>query len=226
MINEKAVYHVPIFATPLLFSRFKKHGTHQFPDIPKKDRKPKGWILPVNTSFPGQIEENINDPYMSMELLTSVHNDILEHCKGMMESIGAPSDISLTQFWYNSYYEGQGQEVHNHLSPSNINPFWSGIYFAKNCYRGQLQFSNMEHGLRTQPPWPHQLSKLKEYYHSVFCVGGEDGNIVLFPPFLNHHVKVGIENRHKMRLTFSFNIRINREAYLGDEHLRNGQASS
>jgi hypothetical protein len=80
--------------------------------------------------------------------------------------------------------------------------------------------------MRTQPPWPHQDSKIKGYYQDSFVVGAEDGNIVLFPPFLNHHVKVGIENRHKMRLTFSFNIRINREAYLGDEHLRNEQVSS
>jgi hypothetical protein len=84
----------------------------------------------------------------------------------------------------------------------------------------------MERGMRTQPPWPHQDSKIKGYYQDSFVVGAEDGNIVLFPPFLNHHVKVGIENRHKMRLTFSFNIRINREAYLGDEHLRNEQVSS
>jgi len=217
-MKDRVVYQVPVFPTPLLFSKFEKHGTHDFPDIPKVDRKPRGWILPVNTSFPGEKNENINDPYMSKELLSQLHDDVLDHCKQMMASLDAPTNISLKQFWYNAYYEGQGQEVHNHLAPNNTNPFWSGIYFAKNCFPGQLQFSNMNNDMRVQQLWDHENSKLKQYYHSIFNVAAQDGAIMLFPPFLNHHVKIGVENRHKMRLTFSFNVIIN-------EHLRNGQAS-
>ena len=36
----------------------------------------------------------------------------------------------------------------------------------------------------------------------------EDGDILLFPPHLEHSVQSKPENKNKMRMTFSFNIGI------------------
>jgi hypothetical protein len=211
------VTDIPIFSTPILFSKFAKHGTHEFPSIEKVDRKPFGWIMPLNTSFPG-IEEH--DPYISKELLQQVRDDVLEHCVEVMKECNMPHDISFKHFWYNSYYEGQGQEIHNHLGRNNVNPFWSGIYLCQNCYPGQLQFTKMDNSMRTQSRFPYNDSMIASYYQDMFHVRVKDGYILLFPPHLNHHVKIGVENRHKMRLTFSFNIKINERTHLTDEYFR------
>ena len=117
-------------------------------------------------------------------------------------------NIVLYNFWYNAYYEGQGQELHHHLAEDNNNPFWCGIYFAKNCFNSQLKFKRSDYSLRTQQPYDFHQTSLADYYRDTWPSGIPDGYICLFPPHLQHSVTIGEENRDKMRLTFSFNIQL------------------
>ena len=117
---------IPIFSTPILVADFEKHNEYKdkFVDVPKFERKPKTWIASVNTSFP-QVRPG--DDVMP----DGIKEDILENVKSIMSFNGLPQEIDYNNFWYNIYYDNQGQERHDHLSPKNNNPFWSGIYFAK-----------------------------------------------------------------------------------------------
>ena len=196
---------VGLFATPIIITKFNDHEKYNIESFEKIVRKPKDWNCSVNTSFPAVKKD---DPYISEETCNQIKNSITEHLQDVFECYNMPTDINLSQFWYNAYYEGQSQELHNHLAPNNVNPFWSGIYFAKNCFEGQLNFSRNEFSLRTQQPFDYRKSAIADYYSDNWASGIPDGYICLFPPHLYHTISVGEENRDKMRLTFSFNLHI------------------
>ena len=196
---------IGLFSTPIIITKFNEHEKYNIESFEKIVRKPKDWTGSVNTSFP-TVEKD--DPYISQEKSNEIKNSITEHLKDVFECYNMPTDINLTQFWYNAYYEGQSQELHNHLAPNNFNPFWSGIYFAKNCFPGQLNFSRNEYSLRTQQTFDYRKSAIADYYTDFWEASIPDGHICLFPPHLYHTVSVGKENRDKMRLTFSFNLHI------------------
>ena len=199
------VTDIPLFGTPIIITKFNDHEKYDIESFEKVVRKPEDWTCSVNTSFPAVRKD---DPYISEETCNQIKNSITEHLQDVFECYNMPTDINLSQFWYNAYYEGQSQELHNHLAPNNINPFWSGIYFAKNCFDNQLNFSRNEYSLRTQQPFDFRESAIADYYADNWTASVPDGHICLFPPHLYHTVSVGEENRDKMRLTFSFNLHI------------------
>jgi hypothetical protein len=198
------VDEVPLFATPLIVTKYNDHEKFKFDSFEKADRRPEFWTNPVNTSFPG-VEKD--DPYISQDICNKVKNSITAHLKSVFQCYNMPSNILLYNFWYNAYYEGQGQEIHNHLAEDNNHPFWCGIYFAKNCFNSQLKFRRNDSSLLLQQPFDYRESALADYYRSHWPSGIPDGYICLFPPHLDHKVTVGEENRDKMRLSFSFNIK-------------------
>ena len=200
------VEDVPLFSTPIIVTKFNDHEKYNIESFEKIDRRPKYWNNPVNTSFPG-IDKD--DPYIPRETCDQIQNSILEQVKDVFAIYKMPTDIVLYNFWYNAYYEGQGQELHNHLSEDNNNPFWCGVYFAKNCFNSQFKFRNVNTALRTHQPFDFHQTHLADYYRDVWPSGVPDGYICLFPPHLDHKVVVGEENRDKMRLSFSFNILYN-----------------
>ena len=95
---------IPIFSTPILVADFEKHNEYKdkFVDVPKFERKPKTWIAPVNTSFP-QVRPG--DDVMP----DGIKEDILENVKSIMSFNGLPQEIDYNNFWYNIYYDNQGQ---------------------------------------------------------------------------------------------------------------------
>ncbi len=199
------VEDVPLFSTPIIVTKFNDHEKYNIESFEKIDRSPKDWNnSAVNTSFP---DVGKDDPYISRETRDEIKNSILEQLKDVFAIYNMPTDIVMQNFWYNAYYEGQGIELHNHLSEDNHNPFWGGVYFAKNCFNSQFRFRYLHTGLRTQQPFDFHQTTLVDYYRSYWPSGIPDGYICLFPPHLDHTVIVGEENRDKMRLSFAFNIR-------------------
>ena len=194
-----------LFATPTIVTPFPKHKNYKWESFERVDRKPEQWFTPLNTSFP-DIEDD--DPYVDKETSDKLKGDILDHLQKVFQCYNMPHEIRYSAFWYNAYYEGDAQEPHDHLAPDNHNPYWCGIYFAKNCFDGQLVFQQKNPALRLQQTFDYPNSKLAEYYNDAWVSAMQDGMIFLFPPHLTHGIKVGIENRNKMRLTFSFNLAI------------------
>lgn len=197
---------VPLFSTPVIKINFSKHAKYagMFDTWDKVDRKPSNWLVPLNTSFP-LIQDD--DPYVNQETRDSLKEDIMFDIRRTLLKYNIPTKVEYECFWYNAYRKGQGQEVHNHLSMHNDqNPLWSGVYFAQNCDPGSFFFANHDFAWRTQQQFPYVKSNLSEYYKEFMPMNFIDGDIVLFPPHLNHGVKCGNLKEDVQRLTFSFNI--------------------
>lgn len=204
MTSERIeVETLKLFSTPVIVTLFPKHKQYQWKSFERVNRKPREWLTPVNTSFP---EIKNDDPYIDKYTSDNLKKDILEHLEKVFQCHNMPHKVNYTDFWYNAYYEGDAQELHDHLSHDNNNPYWCGIYFAKNCFPGQLAFQHKNHSLRLQQRYDHASSKLADFYQDTWAPSIQDGMIMLFPPHLTHGVRAGIENRNEMRLTFSFNL--------------------
>ena len=206
MTSERIkVETLKLFPTPAIVTSFPKHKQYKWESFERVNRKPDSWFTPLNTSFP---DINDDDPFIDKEISDRLKYDIKEHLEKVFQCYKMPHHIRYSGFWYNAYYEGDAQELHDHLSYDDYNTYWCGIYFAKNCFSGQLGFHQKNHSLRLQQRYDYANSKLADFYQDTWGPSIQDGMIILFPPHLMHGVRVGIENRKKMRLTFSFNLTI------------------
>ena len=196
---------IGLFPVPLLKIKFKDHHKYNFPEVEKKDQKPDEWVDSVHTTFPDIPDDDLIVPSTVRD---SLKIDLKYPIVEVFEQLNLPTNIRYSNFWYNIYHDNQGQEKHTHF-PGVGQPvtFWSGIYYNKNA--SPTKFFNINNMVDTQ--------KFKgwEESHIAPCLaeGGlytvEDGDILLFPPYLEHSVQSEPQHKDKMRMTFSFNITLN-----------------
>jgi hypothetical protein len=191
-----------LFATPLIKFKFTKHDLYNFPEIPKKHRKPFGWKKSLNTSF-GDVD---GDDFLSLEIKNNLVEHINQDLIVVFNSLDIGSKIKISELWYNVYHDNQGQEPHDHLPDCTmVMPFFCGIYYNKNASPTTFIRNDNYHHLTRVPSI--QNSKLKNFFDDIACPEVTPGDIILFPPWVNHSVDT--KNDSNMRLTFSFNIEYN-----------------
>lgn len=191
-----------LFAIPLIKFKFSKHHLYNFPEVPKRHNKPPAWIKSLNTSF-GNCE---GDDFLSLELKDKMIDDITDDLVTVFKSLDIPPKINISNFWYNIYHDNQGQEDHDHLCPCTEKiPFWSGVYYNKNATPTKFKRNDRYHRLTRIPETMN--SKLKDFFVDNMEPEVENGDIILFPPWVEHFVDTG--ECSDMRLTFSFNVHYN-----------------
>ena len=193
---------IGIFQTPIIKIKFKEHYKYNFPEVEKRDNKPEGWVESLNTSFPF-IDPN--DPVVSPIVKKNLIADLKSSIVDVFKQLNMPTNIDLMQFWYNIYHDNQGQEKHNHLTwVGGKNLYWCGIYYHKNASPTTFY---REPGRYELQRWPDYMdSAMAPVLCSKYFPSVEDGDIILFPPYLDHSVKSEQKPKDKMRMTFSFNI--------------------
>ena len=193
-----------LFPVPVIKIKFKDHYKYNFSEVEKRDEKPDDWISSVHTSFPGISND---DPIVSSSVRDSLESD-LKNCIGeVFKEIGLPTTIKFTNMWYNIYHENQGQEPHRHLPMvGGIMPFWSGIYYNKNA--SPTKFIRDDKLFITQLFEGYENSEMAFPLSTDFSPKVKDGDILLFPPHLEHLVESKPHHKDKMRMTFSFNIHL------------------
>lgn len=193
-----------IFPTPLLHFKFENHHKYFFDEVDKSVKKPDNWEIPLNTSFPNVQD---NDTLINLETQKKLKLDLLTSISNALKKINLPYNIDFLNFWYNIYHDDQGQEPHWHLpSAGNIMPYWSGIYYNKNC---NPTVFHRDHGAhRTLNFSGIENSEIKDCSWIEYLPNIADGDILLFPPHVIHSVKLDSSRSHLMRLTFSFNLKL------------------
>jgi hypothetical protein len=194
-----------IFPTPVIKVKFKQHKKYKFENIEKKEKYPKHWKLPLNTTFPDMIQ---GDEFIDLETLYSLKGDIRKCIDVVFKDLSLPTKYSFINFWYNIYHLNQGQEPHNHLPQNSFGlskVYWSGIYYAKNStpttFFTPSSFGDPYNFLGSTE------SKLKKFYTHKISLDIEDGDILLFPSYLHHSVPK-IKKDIRMRVTFAFNLEL------------------
>jgi hypothetical protein len=193
---------IGLFTVPLIKIKFKDHYKYNFPEVEKKDRTPKGWKMSLNSTFP-------NIPDDDLVVLPMVRNNLKKDLKFSIvetfEQLNIPTNIDFTQLWYNIYHDNQGQVKHTHFSEVGFPvPFWSGIYYNKKA--SPTKFFNINAMINTQKFKGWEESEMAPCLAEGCLFPVEDGDIILFPPYLPHSVESTPAYQNKMRMTFSFNI--------------------
>ena len=83
-------------------------------------------------------------------------------------------------------------------------PFWSGVYYNKNA--SPTKFFNDNAMINTQKFRGVEETALSTCLAEGYFPPVKDGDIVLFPPYLEHSVESQPQHKDSMRMTFSFNI--------------------
>jgi hypothetical protein len=196
---------IGLFPVPIIKFKFLKHEDYFFDELEKKSNKPNGWIRDVNSSFPNILD---NDIIIPPNFRDKLKKEILEEIIQIFHNLNMPNKIEYDGFWYNIYHIGQGQERHCHLNRIDRKfSYWSGIYYNKNST--PTVFHRPDMGFRTQAFPGHEQSRIKECYYSYQKVDVDEGDIILFPPYLDHEVLEKKDNN--TRITFSFNLALKDE---------------
>lgn len=189
-----------LFSVPVIKFKFTRHNQYKFPFIERSERIPNGWELSLNTSFPFTED---NDPYVTADVRDNLQEDLVYDISKVLKKLELPDKIYMDQFWYNIYHNNQGQEVHDHATGSGgTNCYWCGIYYNKGS--SPTTFHAPHRYMKTTIPSEYG-SLMDQFYHDMYDVEVEDGDIILFPNYMVHEVRPD-PDRKDMRLTFSFNI--------------------
>jgi predicted 2-oxoglutarate/Fe(II)-dependent dioxygenase YbiX len=169
----------------------------------KKDLNtaPSGWMTTkIITSYEN---DEINSIFQEGEELSneikSQYTNVLDtffdkKWQGYIESI-----------WFNYYENGEYQEFHTHLGTFNKLIHFAGVHFVSFD-------SSVHNSLIFLDP----ISKLRNFsleidsnnYNEIYTLNAKEGDIVIFPSYLEHGVKSGISTPGNPRITISFNISI------------------
>ena len=196
---------IGLFPVPLLKIKFKDHYKYNFPEVEKKDHKPDSWVKSLHTTFPSIPDDDLIVP---SSVRDSLLRDLKDAIVDVSKKLNLPINIKFLSLWYNIYHDNQGQERHVHFSDiGKTVPFWSGIYYNKNA--SPTKFFNINDMVDTQKFCGFEKTSLSSCLAEACFPPVEDGDIVLFPPYLPHSVASKFEHKNKMRMTFSFNITLN-----------------
>ena len=166
--------------------------------------RPFGWDCNVHTNY------NVPNMQLDPGVLGGIYQKYLQQF--WAECRFQPATMKIQQPWYNCYSQNQFQEFHGHL-PNDF----SAVHY--------LVFDEKEHPATTFINTNPALSQAIQVFrgpliekcdpntpeHSCFLTSFtpqdiRQGDLVIFPSFLNHYVKPNLSE--KKRITISFNLQI------------------
>jgi len=182
----------PVFPTFIGHFPFKSHKKyiHLFDDCTSMiDHSPDNWSSNLYTTF--HEDEEIFD---IAELRYDLSNKVIGE-------LNIPSTY-VKDLWYNVYHNGSYQERHHHCEPGII---MSGIYFYRNA--SSPVFWNRDASIISSMGYNKYLCDspfANIRMGDNLTIEVSDGDIIIFPPDLEHEVPRYEGN--SPRITFSFNI--------------------
>lgn len=195
-----------MFPTPLLRIKFSKHSEYDFSELkkaPEANTNPPDGQSNVNTSY--KITGSEKSELVDETKMEALKADIFEQVKDAVCALDMPAPEKMSYFWYNVYLKGQTHALHHHMgNPAN---YWCGVY----AHYGLSQ-ENSTHFVSPAETllcaWGMEGSQTHEAIGDCFIGTGsiplEDGDIILFPPYLLHYAPTN--DSDKPKITFAFNI--------------------
>jgi len=116
-------------------------------------------------------------------------------------------EFAINEIWFNYYIDGEYQEVHTHLSQNSLgaNSQYSCIHFIS--YDDELhqpvKFVDPNESLRCL-----SFAMDSENYDSQYAPKIREGDLIMFPSYLQHFVPPSDPTPNKPRITVSMNIEI------------------
>ena len=164
-----------------------------------KLKPPEGWIT-------NNVQTSFNHEEFNQEIFDQ---GIIDLYQGYIERFfDDVVKFDFVDLWFNWYEKGEYQEAHNHLNPDIFDS--TVAHFAVIHY---LKFDPEVHEAATfVDPIVNQRYSTFEmkstHYSPKYCPKVDEGDIIMFPNYLEHYVKQTSPTENNPRVTVSFNISV------------------
>lgn len=169
-----------------------EHITEKHRENP--NNQPESWSCKVHTS-----QSKFDEKLQSIKDLYD--DDIIS----FFNEIKMPMvTCDVNDIWFNAYGKGQWQESHHHHGNPNV--YFSAVHFLKydKEVHPPLIMNNTNRLLMT--PCDIGRSTSLDYWTLDKTILAEEGDLIIFPSFMEHQVNV--QETDELRLTVSFNIEV------------------
>ena len=160
---------------------------------------PDGWLTNnLKTSF--ENEEINKNFFTDNDMAKEVHRQYGNTLKTFFEQ---DYDAEIINLWYNCYENGEWQEAHRHMGDP-LDP----IHFAAVHF---LSFNPKIHQplVFNDPLMIYRAGGIDQTYcNEKYYVHAKEGDLIMFPSWMEHEVKPGPPTPDYPRITLSFNVRM------------------
>lgn len=204
---------VNIFPTFYITQKFSGHDTYKDAVFAKEfiegelDEVPhvrKTLSSPYNT-FPCVTQDDDN---LDHDVFPEFMRDLEMEVSSMLYQSNLVCRSEILNVWYNIYDKNNFHERHTHIGGFTQ---LSGVYFYKNPGANEFAFFNPLTKFLEGSNHSNSLFYNSDLHQNSVDIGYpiiEEGDIILFPPFLEHSVYPISEDSTFPRITFSFNCRL------------------
>lgn len=160
---------------------------------------PDGWLTDkLTTSYD---EDDLNHKIFQSNKIHQLYTKCLE---GIFDK---EIRFSLEDMWFNYYIDGEYQEEHHHINQS---PFLPPVHYSCIHY---LRFDEKEHFSTVfhdpiEKLRAHSFEIDSNYYSSTWSPKVKEGDLIVFPSYLSHHVEKSKPTPDNPRITIAFNLRV------------------
>ena len=160
---------------------------------------PNGWLTDkLTTSFD---QNELNHKIFESE---RIHELYMKYVSSVFDK---PVTFSLEDMWFNYYIDGEYQEEHHHI---NLSPFHPPVHFSCIHY---LKYDEEEHVSTTfhdpiSTLRAHSFEMESNYCKENWVPKVKEGDLLIFPSYLVHHVKKSKPTPDNPRITIAFNLRL------------------
>ena len=183
----------------------------------------KGQLLPLINLKKNKVQ--VPEGWSTTKIITSIDddrvNEFLFDCKELKEQyidvIESFCDddyvIEIDEIWFNYYVDGEYQDQHSHIDSASdqrrqgdkTSPTFSCVHFL--CYDEQvhnaLTFKDPMSMIRS-----HSFEFASHEHEDIHSPNISEGDMIMFPSYLEHEVKAGKPTPNNPRITISFNLRL------------------
>ena len=179
------------------------------------NEKLKGMLMPFveNTKDDCEVPEG----WLTTNITTSFENDdisryLSNNFELKRQYIGVISKffddvfkIKIDELWYNSYSNGEYQEAHNHLGDPIRPSHFACVHFLSFDpeIHSPLTFCDPLASIRS-----HSIDMKSANYEEKYIPPVVEGDLIMFPSYLDHEVKSYPPTPNKPRVTISFNLTV------------------
>ena len=163
---------------------------------------PEGWL--TDNIFTTFNREDINS-----HLFHKKSKIIQYYTSYVRKFFDKPVEFEIDDIWLNVYSKGEYQEEHTHLTPDIFSPraHFSCIHYLKfdENVHVPVTFNDPIATMRF-----NTLEMESNYYVERWSPSIEEGDLLMFPPYLSHFVSKSEPTPNNPRISIAFNIRIHK----------------